>query len=171
MYPMPVAQALTNGAKQTGWLSDAKVKAHAKEFEDSLMLVVGKPVSLLMGMMVPSGMAMSDEVKPRAPEEAPRNREKPQRDEEKPKVTETVEKPKELPKELKQLIDKEELLIGRVTRKGERILEEWTLSGMKPLVGGMVQFALEMSLQRRAPATAPPFPEKRLEKDDFPKKD
>lgn len=169
MFPNPVAQALSNGAKQKGWLSEAKVAARTKEFEDSVLIVAGKPVSLVASMAVPLYMWEVGEVRKRAFEDVPRERPKPGLQEDKPKIIETVEKPFEMPKEFKALLDKEELLVIRVSRKDDRILEEWTLPGLKPLVGGMVQFALEMSLQHRAKAPPPPF-EKRLDRIEPPAK-
>lgn len=167
-HAKPVAQALNNGAKEKGFLADPKVKARVKELDDSIAIFAAKPVSLvMMGMMTYSmaersavkerNRAIEEERKQRDKKEdrnepKPREKKEEEQDEPKPRAKPDEKDPPRrekpevevgIPKELTKLLEKEELLIIRVTRKDDRILEVGTLPGLKPLVSEMVDFGMK----------------------------
>src|SRR5262249_53544179 len=56
-------------------------------------------------------------------------------------------------KEFAELMKDEGLLVFRVTRKPDRILEEARLTGLKPMVGRLTDYALKHWLEARPRAT------------------
>ncbi|HKB35245.1 MAG TPA: hypothetical protein VKD72_02260, partial [Gemmataceae bacterium] len=54
-------------------------------------------------------------------------------------------------KEFAELMKDEGLLVFRITRKPDRILEEMTLTGLKPMVGRLTDYALKHWLSERPP--------------------
>ncbi len=149
-FAQPVAQALANGSAKKGWLADARVKDRNKELEDAVFVAVVKPVSMALSALVP--VASGSSVKRDGPKEG---KEKPQADE---KVGRTVkeEEPIKLPKELTTLMEKQELLVIRVTRDERHIVEEYTLPGLKPIIGPLVDMALPHHTRPNPQKDAPP---------------
>lgn len=145
-----VAQALANGAKGKGWLSNAKLAGRLEKEEASIFLAAVRPFSLLAGLSV-VGWSQSrtfdrvgPDVKPLPP--PPKRRQAAPVREEDP-----------LKKEMSKLLAKEGLLIVRVTRQPDRILAEVTLTDLKPMVARLTDFLLIRYFAEAAPAKAPPF--------------
>ncbi len=161
-YPMPVAQAMNNGEKKKGWLSDEKVAARSKELEGTVYFMAMKPVTLAVSGWVP--MFSGEEKRERTAPPAPR--EKPQAPPERATRQERTEESVKLPKELTQMLEKEELFVIRVTRKEGRILEEGTWPGLKAVVGQAMD--LSMKWLTVAPKAAP-APERREPEDRRPR--
>jgi hypothetical protein len=173
-FPKPVSQALNNGAKEKGFLADAKVESRSKELEGTVFVMAMKPATMIAGAMIPWMMEerRSKAVPPRGEEKRdPREKEKPapSGEEKRPAPARAVAQDRaeardeehfKLPKELTQLFAKEELFIIRVTRKDDRILEEGTWPGLKTLVGPLMHLFMEERAKAR-PADAPPRIEER----------
>jgi hypothetical protein len=131
-FATPVAQALNNGAKEKGWLSEEKVAAHAKQFEGAVFVMAMKPMTVMISSLMPlaHGRAESRPV----PAPAPR--------EERQAAPARAEEQMKMPKEIAKLLEKEELLVVRVTHKEGRILEEITWPGLKAVVSGAMDMML-----------------------------
>lgn len=167
-YAAGVAQALTNGSKKDGWLANAKVAAAVEKAEEPIFLAVARPFTLGVGGIIMSrGKATaSGAVQPRVtpgrsvPDKpAPPKDTRPAPDKPLPPARPgkaaaappdklTAPDPREDPglKELARLLNKEGLLVVRVTRKPDHILEEITLGGLKPMVANLTDFALKQFL-------------------------
>jgi hypothetical protein len=158
-FPMPVAQALNNGVKEKGWLSQENVASRAREVDGAVFVVAMKPMTLMLSVSMPLAQRRATEGRV-----APAPREKPQTAPPRALREAADEEPVKLPKELMQLLEKEELLVVRVTRKDDRILEEITWPGLKTVVSAAVEGMMKWAAiaEPIAPKEAP-APERRNE--------
>jgi hypothetical protein len=159
MSPDPVAQALGNGAKKRGLLADPKVAASLEKLKDPVFVGVAKPVSLVAGLVVRvrprEGPRPGIESEP--PRPVPPDR-KPPAPPAVPKRRAALAEPgtpdgrgERVPKELADLIAQQGLLVMHVTRGQDRILEEITLTDLKPMVGKLTDLALQWFRPGEAP--------------------
>jgi hypothetical protein len=154
-YRDPVAKALAAGANKSGWLASEKHAGWVKEVKEPLALVVAKPVTAALGMVGVWGWSQTTtktekavvEVKP-----APGDKEEPA-PLAKEAITEKVEivppgKDVEMiRKKFGKLLANEQPLIGSLTRQGNRVQEEYRISGLKPLVARLVDLGVEQFLE------------------------
>jgi hypothetical protein len=177
-YSKSVAQALANGAKEKGWLSDAKLAARLEKAEAPIMLAVARPFTLLMGLTVVGHstnrtfkQAVPPDRKPaipppgvRKPPALPQARALAPQDDRTRARQKGLEEDR-MKKELAKLLEKEGLLIIRVTRKRDRIRSEAILTDLKPMVGRLVDYALQYFLSESPKAVPQPVPSEAAPKD------
>ena len=160
-FTRPVTQALANGAGKKGWLSDAKLAARVEKGDAPIMLAVARPFTLLMSL------AVRQETRSAPAREAPQPLPGPGKRPAPPQARAVVprgaaqfQQPRteedQVKKEMAKLLEKEGLLIIRVTRKPDRILAETMLTDLKPIVGRLVDFVLLYYLKSSPPAAPQP---------------
>jgi hypothetical protein len=161
--PQPVAQALNNGAKKQGMHADAKVADYLKGSEKAVMLGVGKPMSLIRGMM--GVVVVREESRgtgrggdaPRRKDEKrpePRDRDREPEHDARPEANPFI-------KEFTRLVENEGLITLSVAREDDRLLEEIRWTNIKPGVGQLVDLGLKTYLilggeSKGHPKDAPP---------------
>src|SRR5262249_53426914 len=71
-YAQRVEQALANGAKERGWLSDEKVAQRLGKLDDTIAVAVARPFTLLGGVMWSRPVAVEKQEGVRPSERGPR---------------------------------------------------------------------------------------------------
>jgi hypothetical protein len=149
----PVAQALTNGARERGWGSNEKVAEQLGKLDDTIMVAVARPFTLIGGALFRPSHFEERRILPDKAPPPPPPPEKPTASPPKPAVVAVQEKADaqdkeeaKFKKEFAELMKDEGLLVFRITRKPDRILEEMTLTGLKPTVGRLTDYGLKQWL-------------------------
>ena len=138
-FPDGVAEALGNGTKEKGWLAEEDVAKRAREFAGALGIFGAKPATLALNAM----MMHARESRRLTPTADPRPR-----DNERAAPRERVAESKQMPPELMQVLEKEQFLLARVTRREDRFVQEGTWPGLKSIIGPLVDLAMRMPAQR-----------------------
>jgi len=180
-YAQPVAQALGNGTKERGWLSDEKVAERLGKFDDTIAVAVARPFTLISAVLLASsgGSASYERRQPEGrstpPERnSPPRREKdsvpPPREGDSPAEAKAVQPARpgapaiadrgeeQVKKQLGEILKEEGLLIFRITRKPDRMMAEMTLTDLKPTVRRLVDFGLRTWMSEARPREGHPAP-------------
>jgi hypothetical protein len=166
-YAKPVAQALANGAKERGWVSDEKVAERLGKLDDTIMVVAARPFTLIGAGLYPRPVYQGgSSIKQRS--SPPKDTRPPPEKrsiippapgqvlavvEDKEDVADREEA--KFKQQFGEALKKEGLLIMRVTRKPGRVLAEMTLTDLKPTVARLTDFGLKAWLSEQRKATRP----------------
>jgi hypothetical protein len=150
-----VAAALSAGAKGNGFLTNKSVAAAIARVEEPIALVVSRPLPTLLVLMTTVWIEAERRAASASVEDLkgapPGKRTPPSPD------------PAKEVKELLTLAEGAGPLVLAITRKPDRIVIEAQQTGLKPMVGKLIDFLMAKDFQRTAapsetPATPPPLP-------------
>ncbi len=178
-FANPVAQALVQGGKKQGLLTQPRLAARAKELDDGVALLLVRPVGTVMLLMGVSGgsVEMRQSSPPKAIPDFKKDQKHLQRqpavepagDEKGFKKDEIVPRGPEEEKMMKQfskILELEDWFILRVARKDDRILYDGRAPNLDKVVPRVIDFFLEQWLRFQEPHERPfkvIAPEKKIE--------